>query len=45
MDLTESNQTKRFAAESAVGRVKNDMVIGLGSRSTAEIAIRILGAK
>jgi ribose 5-phosphate isomerase A len=45
MDLTGANQAKRFAAESAVGRVRSGMVIGLGSRSTAEIAIRILGEK
>jgi ribose 5-phosphate isomerase A len=45
MDLTEANHAKRFAAESAVGRVKDGMVIGLGSRSTAEIAIHIIGEK
>jgi len=43
--MTEENLAKRFAAESAVGRVQSGMVIGLGSRSTAEIAIRILGEK
>jgi ribose 5-phosphate isomerase A len=43
--MTEENLAKRFAAESAVGRVQNGMVIGLGSRSTAEIVIRILGEK
>jgi ribose 5-phosphate isomerase A len=36
---------KQIAAESAVELVKNGMVIGLGSGSTAEIAIRILGEK
>ena len=36
---------KQIAAESAVELVKNGMVIGLGSGSTAEIAIRILGDK
>jgi ribose 5-phosphate isomerase A len=36
---------KRFAAESAADLVKNGMVIGLGSRSTAEIAIQIIGEK
>jgi ribose 5-phosphate isomerase A len=36
---------KQPAAESAAGLVKNGMVIGLGSGSTAEIAIRILGEK
>jgi len=45
MNLTEENPAKRFAAQSAVEQVKNGMVIGLGSRSTAEIAIRILGEK
>jgi ribose 5-phosphate isomerase A len=45
MNLPDKNVTKWFAAESAVGRVKNGMVIGLGSRSTAEIAIRILGER
>ena len=45
MNLTDENPAKRFAAESAIGRVKNGMVIGLGSRSTAEIAIRMLGEK
>jgi ribose 5-phosphate isomerase A len=36
---------KRFAAESAATLVQSGMVIGLGSRSTAEIVIRILGEK
>jgi ribose 5-phosphate isomerase A len=36
---------KQIAAESAVELVKSGMVIGLGSGSTAEIAIRILGDK
>ncbi len=45
MNLTEENLAKRFAAQSAVEQVKHGMVIGLGSRSTAEIAIRILGEK
>lgn len=36
---------KQIAAESAARLVKNGMVIGLGSGSTAEIAIRILGDK
>jgi ribose 5-phosphate isomerase A len=36
---------KQIAAESAAQLVKNGMVIGLGSGSTAEIAIRILGGK
>src|SRR4029077_8444093 len=36
---------KQIAAESAAQRVKNGMVIGLGSGSTAEMAIRILGDK
>jgi ribose 5-phosphate isomerase A len=36
---------KQIAAESAVALVKNGMVIGLGSGSTAEIAIRILGER
>jgi ribose 5-phosphate isomerase A len=36
---------KQIAAESAVELVKGGMVIGLGSGSTAEIAIRILGEK
>jgi ribose 5-phosphate isomerase A len=45
MNLPDGNPGKRFAAASAVGRVRNGMVIGLGSRSTAEIAIRILGEK
>src|SRR6202163_1274522 len=36
---------KQIAAESAAQLVKNGMVIGLGSGSTAEIAIRILGEK
>jgi ribose 5-phosphate isomerase A len=45
MTLTEENPAKRFAAQSAIEQVKHGMVIGLGSRSTAEIAIRILGEK
>jgi len=36
---------KQIAAESAVELVKGRMVLGLGSGSTAEIAIRILGEK
>src|ERR1700692_1587289 len=36
---------KQRAAASAAELVKNGMVIGLGSGSTAEIAIRILGEK
>jgi ribose 5-phosphate isomerase A len=36
---------KQIAAESAAQLVKNGMVIGLGSGSTAEIAIHILGDK
>lgn len=36
---------KQIAAESAAQLVKNGMVIGLGSGSTAEMAIRILGDK
>jgi len=36
---------KQIAAESAAQLVKDGMVIGLGSGSTAEIAIRILGGK
>jgi ribose 5-phosphate isomerase A len=36
---------KQIAAKSAAELVKNGMVIGLGSGSTAEIAIRILGEK
>jgi ribose 5-phosphate isomerase A len=36
---------KQIAAESAAELVKDGMVIGLGSGSTAEIAIRILGEK
>jgi ribose 5-phosphate isomerase A len=36
---------KQIAAESAAELVKNGMVVGLGSGSTAEIAIRILGEK
>jgi ribose 5-phosphate isomerase A len=45
VNRADENPAKRFAAESAVLRVKDGMVIGLGSRSTAEIAIRILGEK
>jgi ribose 5-phosphate isomerase A len=45
MNLAEENPAKRFAAQSAVEQVRHGMVIGLGSRSTAEIAIRILGEK
>jgi ribose 5-phosphate isomerase A len=36
---------KQIAAASAAELVRNGMVIGLGSGSTAEIAIRILGEK
>jgi ribose 5-phosphate isomerase A len=36
---------KRFAAESVAELVRGGMVVGLGSGSTAEIAIRIIGEK
>ena len=36
---------KQIAAESAAQLVKDGMVIGLGSGSTAEVAIRIIGEK
>jgi ribose 5-phosphate isomerase A len=36
---------KRLAAESAAGLVRSGMTVGLGSGSTAEIAIRIIGEK
>jgi ribose 5-phosphate isomerase A len=36
---------KRAAAERAVAEVKSGMVVGLGSGSTAEIAVQLLGAK
>jgi ribose 5-phosphate isomerase A len=36
---------KRAAAERAVAEVKSGMVVGLGSGSTAEIAVELLGAK
>jgi ribose 5-phosphate isomerase A len=36
---------KQIAAESAAQLIKNGMIIGLGSGSTAEIAIRIVGDK
>ena len=36
---------KRAAAERAVAEVKAGMVVGLGSGSTAEIAVELLGAK
>jgi ribose 5-phosphate isomerase A len=38
-------QMKQAVANSAVGQIKNDMVIGLGSGSTAALMIRALGAK
>jgi ribose 5-phosphate isomerase A len=45
IEMDDAILEKRFAAESAAGLVKNGMVIGLGSRSTAEIAIQIIGEK
>ena len=45
MGSDSSTQQKRMAAEAAVEHVKDGMVIGLGTGSTAELAIRALGAK
>ena len=45
MEINGVNPQKRFAAASAAESVKSGMVIGLGSRSTAEIVIRIIGEK
>ena len=45
MDTAISNLAKRHAAESAVPLVQSGMAIGLGSRSTAEIVIRMLAEK
>lgn len=45
MNQDEKELAKRFAAESAVSLVKSGMAIGLGSRSTAEIVIRLIGEK
>jgi ribose 5-phosphate isomerase A len=39
------NALKRAAAERAVAEVKSGMVVGLGSGSTAEIAVALLGEK
>jgi ribose 5-phosphate isomerase A len=44
-EIAEIMDEKQRAAASAAELVKNGMVIGLGSGSTAEIAIRILGEK
>jgi ribose 5-phosphate isomerase A len=44
-DLDSILLQKRFAAQSAAELVKNGMVVGLGSRSTAEIVIQILADK
>jgi ribose 5-phosphate isomerase A len=44
-EVAETMNEKERAAASAAELVKNGMVIGLGSGSTAEIAIRILGEK
>lgn len=44
-EIAEIMDQKERAATSAAELVKNGMVIGLGSGSTAEIAIRILGEK
>lgn len=45
MGSDSSTQQKQIAAEAAVENVKDGMVIGLGTGSTAELAIRALGAK
>jgi ribose 5-phosphate isomerase A len=45
MEPDKINPEKRMAAEAAVEHVKDEMVIGLGSGSTAEIAIQVLGEK
>lgn len=39
------NQLKAAAAESAVAQISNDMILGLGSGSTAEFAIRAIGKR
>jgi ribose 5-phosphate isomerase A len=45
MEMDGTALGKRLAAESAAELVKAGMVIGLGTGSTAEIAIRIIGEK
>lgn len=45
MDMDKTNPEKLAAAKSAVELVKDGMVVGLGSGSTAEIAIRVIGEK
>jgi ribose 5-phosphate isomerase A len=45
MEPDKINFEKRMAAEAAVEHVKDGMIIGLGSGSTAEMAIHVLGEK
>ncbi len=45
MEVNGVNPGKRLAAASAAELVKNGMIVGLGSRSTAEIVIHIIGEK
>jgi len=45
MDATTSNNQKRLAAESAVALIKDGMIVGLGSGSTAEVAIQLIGER
>jgi ribose 5-phosphate isomerase A len=45
MGTDSSTQQKQMAADAAVEHVKDGMIIGLGTGSTAELAIRALGAK
>jgi ribose 5-phosphate isomerase A len=45
MEPKNTNVGKRAAAEAAVENVKDGMVIGLGSGSTSEVAIRVIGEK
>lgn len=43
--MNSQDELKRRAAEAAVAEVEDGMVIGLGSGSTAEIALRVLAAR
>jgi ribose 5-phosphate isomerase A len=43
MDTEGTNHEKRLAAESAASLVKDDMIVGLGSGTTAQVAIQELG--
>ena len=43
MSIPDIQQTKKIAAEKAVTYVENNMIVGLGTGSTAKFAIEFIG--